>query len=204
MNSPVPVAPSAKADPNLLAAATGRSCAPGECQAACCVGGIWVDLLHVQRILDHAEAIRPHMHPVYAVNEDLWFAEESYAHADFPSGIALETTTAPRVGKPGVDGCIFLDAEHLCALELASGKLGMAWPGLKPLECALYPLRLSEGVLSYDETTTAEHPESTCQRPDVSGEVQPRYVVFRRAVELTIGRAGWDALTSPRPSQNAC
>src|SRR5205823_4276090 len=100
-------------------------------QAACCVGGIWVDLLQVQDILEHAEAIKPFMAPEYAQNEDLWFEDEDYESADFPSGIALATRTVPRVAKPEIDGCIFLRADHLCALHVATDALKMAAPGLK-------------------------------------------------------------------------
>ena len=183
-----------RVDDNLLEPVTGPTCAPGACGAACCVGGIWVDLLAVQRILDHADDIRPFMAPTYAADEDLWFADVDHAHADFPSGVALETTIAPRVATPGEDGCIFLDDHHLCAIELASNHLGLPWPGLKPLECALYPLRQADGVLAYDETTTAEHPGATCQRPGQAGVTGARHEVFRRSVELAIGRAGWLAL----------
>lgn len=182
-----------KISPNLLVLAHGELCLPGECHAACCVGGIWVDLLDVQQILQHAEQIRPFLAPQYAGNEDLWFEEGHHEHADFPSGIALVASTVPRAANPQVDGCIFLRADHLCGLQVASEALNLPFPGLKPLECVLYPLRISEGELAYDEETTADHPEADCQRPR-SAPNRPRYVVFKTAVELTIGREGWLAL----------
>jgi hypothetical protein len=179
---------------NLLAPSHGEHCVKGECQAACCVGGIWVDLLEVQHILDHAEALRPFLAPEYAANEDLWFEDEDFLHTDFPSGVALATRTVPRVANPQQDGCIFLRADHLCALHVASDALGLGWPGLKPFECATYPIRRSEGVIGYDEETTAANPHADCQRP-VAGPPRARLHVFRTEIELAIGQKAWQLLT---------
>ncbi len=177
---------------NLLAPSHGEHCAAGECQAACCVGGIWVDLLEVQRILDHAEALRPFLAPAYAADEDLWFEDEDFLHADFPSGVALATRTVPRAADATQDGCIFLRADHLCALHVASDALGLGWPGLKPFECATYPIRRSEGVVGYDEETTAANPQADCQRRGTGS--RSRHLVFRQEIELAIGQKGLAAL----------
>lgn len=177
---------------NLLEPALGEHCGPGECQAACCVGGIWVDLLEVQRILDHAEALRPFMAPQYAGNEDLWFEDEDHEHADFPSGVAVPTRTVPRPADPEQDGCIFLRADHLCALHVASDALGLGWPGLKPFECATYPIRRSEGVVGYDEETAVAHPHADCQRHGTG--TRPRFQVFKTEIELAIGQKAWATL----------
>ncbi len=177
---------------NLLELSHGEHCAAGACQAACCVGGIWVDLLEVQRILDHAEALRPYLAPQYAGNEDLWFEDEDFLHADFPSGVALATRTVPRAADATQDGCIFLRADHLCALHVASDALALGWPGLKPFECATYPIRQSEGVVGYDEETAAANPHADCQRQ--GGEPRPRFLVFKTEIELAIGQKAWQTL----------
>lgn len=178
---------------NLLRPGRGGRCQPGACKAACCVGGIWVDLLEVQRILDHAPALRPFLPPEHAADEDRWFADRDHHHPDFPSGIALETAIVPRAADPQTPGCIFLRADSLCALHVASTELGLGWPGLKPFECATYPIRRAEGVVAYDEETTAAYPHADCQQGD--GRVRaPRYRLFRTELELAIGRAGWRRL----------
>ncbi len=178
---------------NLLALAHGERCVPSECQAACCPGGIWVDILHVQRILDAADQIRPYLAPEYAGEEDAWFSEEEMDHEDFPSGLAIATAIVPRPGQPTRTGCIFLRADHLCGLQVASEALSLGWPGLKPLDCALYPITRSAGTALYDEETTADNPHADCQRPR-STPLRPRYQVFRQEVELAIGAAGWQHL----------
>ncbi len=177
---------------NLLELSLGEHCGPGECRAACCVGGIWVDLLEVQRILDHAEVLRFFLAPQYAANEDLWFEDEDFLHADFPSGVALATRTVPRAADAAQDGCIFLRADHLCALHVASDALALGWPGLKPFECATYPIRRSEGVVAYDEETTAAHPHADCQRHGTPQ--RPRFLVFKTEIELAIGQKAWKTL----------
>lgn len=177
---------------NLFAAAHGERCLPEECRAACCPGGIWVDILHVQRILAATDAIRPHLAPEHG-NEDEWFGDEELDHADFPSGLAIPTAVKPRAGEPTRTGCVFLRADHRCGLQVASEVLGLAWPGLKPFDCATYPLSRSEGELAYDSETTAAHPHADCQQARTTPP-RPRYVVFRQEVELAIGCAGWQRL----------
>ena len=178
---------------NLLTLAHGERCHPEECQAACCPGGIWVDILHVQRILDAADQIRPYLSPEYRQEEDRWFGEDEMDHEDFPSGLAIATAIVPRPGQPERTGCIFLRADHLCGLQVASEALHLGWPGLKPLDCALYPITRAAGVVHYDVETTADHPHSDCQRPRPTPP-RPRYQVFRQELELAIGAAGWQRL----------
>ncbi len=178
---------------NLLTLSHGEHCHDGDCKAACCVGGIWVDLLEVQRILEHANDLRPFLAPQYALNEDLWFEDDDYLHPDFPSGVALATRTVPRAANAEVDGCIFLRADHLCALHVASDALGLGWPGLKPFECATYPIRRADGIVGYDEETAAENPHADCQKRTEPSPL-PRFVVFKAELELAIGKKAYSEL----------
>lgn len=178
---------------NLFEPSHGERCRPDECKAACCPGGIWVDLLHVQRILDAADQIRPFLSEEYRGDEDAWFSDDEVEDPDFPSGIAIATAIVPRPGDPSRSGCIFLRADHLCGLQVASEALGLGWPGLKPYDCAVYPIATSDGVLQYDEETAAIHPGADCQRPRDT-PVRPRYQVFRHEIELAIGQKGWQEL----------
>lgn len=182
-----------QASDNLLSLTHGERCVPEECQAACCPGGIWVDILHVQRILDAADQLRPYLAAEYAADEDRWFGEEEMDHEDFPSGLAIATAIVPRPGQPERTGCIFLRADHLCGLQVASEALQLGWPGLKPLDCALYPITRTAGLVHYDEETTADHPHADCQRARPTPP-RPRYQVFRQELELAIGAEGWQRL----------
>jgi hypothetical protein len=77
--------------------------------------------------------------------------------------------------------------DHLCALQVTSERLGLGWPGLKPLDCALYPLTIEAGMVRYDEATTAANPHATCQRPQVGQVRRPRSAVFASELDLAIG-----------------
>ncbi len=151
-------------DKNLWRTARGERCALATCRGACCVNGIWVDLAHVQRILNAAAAIRPFMAAQYAADEDRWFGDETLETADFASGIGLPTAVAPRADGSGRQGCVFVRADHKCALQLASEAAGLPWPGLKPFDCATYPILRSDGVVQVDDESARHHPGADCQQ----------------------------------------
>jgi hypothetical protein len=178
---------------NCFETARGERCILEECRGACCQNGIWVDVAHVQRILAEAPRIQPFLSPEYRDQIDNWFGEEVMEHADFPSGIGIPTAVGPRPGDPSRDGCVFLRDDHKCGLQVASLALGLGYPGLKPFDCASFPVLRSEGELLMDDQSPGQLGGADCQRPS-RAPLQPRYVVFREEVELSIGRAGWDLL----------
>lgn len=151
-------------DRSLWRTARGERCDINVCGGACCVNGIWVDLRHVQRILDAAPTIRPFMAPQYAENEDRWFGDETLESADFASGVGLPTAVAPRDDGSGRQGCVFVRADHKCALQMASEQLGLPTPGLKPFDCATYPILRSDGAILVDDESARHHPEGDCQQ----------------------------------------
>lgn len=186
-------------NPNLLKPARGEPCRLEECGGACCVGGIWLDVRHVETIFDHAELLKPWM-AADRQNSETWFSDEVVEHADFPSGVGTATAIAPRLDGSGRVACIFALVDHTCALENASRQAGMPWPGLKPFDCATYPVLRSEGELRRD--TESARRGADCQGPKPpKGAVQPPsaeqpafFQVFRREVELSIGAAGYTVL----------
>ncbi len=156
--------PLPKLDKSLWRTARGERCELHVCGGACCVNGIWVDLRHVQRVLDAAETVRPFMAPDYADNEDLWFGDETLETADFASGIGLPTAVGPRADGSGRQGCVFVRADHKCALQMASEAAGLPWPGLKPFDCATYPILRSDGAVQVDYESAKHHPGADCQQ----------------------------------------
>ena len=174
--------------PSLFRPARGTPCTVDDCGAACCVGGIWLDVGHVQKILDQADAVAQLLPPDRR-DPDHWFSDEVVAHADFPSGLGTATQVGPRPDGSGRQGCVFVRADHLCALQLAGEQLGMAWPGLKPFDCATYPVLLSEGTLRWDLASARKHHGVDCQQPHP--DQPPFFRVFRREIELAIGREGF-------------
>lgn len=178
--------------PNLLRQARGERCILTECKAACCVNGIWVDVGHVQRILGAAALIKPYVAEQYR-NEDSWFGEELMEHADFPSGLGIPTQTGVMDGHPERSACVLLRRDYKCSLQMASLEHGLGYPGLKPFDCASYPILRSEGILQVDEASPAELGGADCQRP-CAGEPQRMFEVFREEVELSLNAEGLAAL----------
>lgn len=186
-------------NPNLLRPARAAPCQLDVCGGACCVGGIWLDVLQVQKILD-AEALVAAWLPPERRDPDGWFSDEVVEHADFPSGVGTATAVLPRLDGSGRQACVFALADHRCALECAGMQAGMPWPGLKPFDCATYPVLRSEGELRRD-TESARH-GADCQGPRAApgtrapaGPPQPPFFrVFRREVELAIGARGYAVL----------
>ncbi len=154
----------ARPDPSLWRTARGERCTLDGCRGACCVNGIWVDLRHVQRILDNATQVRPFMATAYADDEDRWFGDETLETADFPSGIGLPTAVAPRADGSGRQGCVFVRADHKCSLQMASEAQGLPFPGLKPFDCATYPILRSDGAIQVDYESARHHPGADCQQ----------------------------------------
>lgn len=178
--------------PDLFAPARGERCRLDECGGACCVGGIWVDVGHVQRILAHAGQIQPLL-PADRRDPDGWFSDELVEHADFPSGLGTATAVDLRPDGSGRPGCVFLRPDNTCALQVASEGLGMDWPGLKPFDCASYPVLRSEGELLPDAESAASGVD--CQRT-ATGHQPPFFRVFRQEIELSIGKSGYEQLES--------
>ena len=186
---------------NLLKPARAAPCQLDECGGACCVGGIWLDVLHVQKILDAEALVAPWL-PAERRNPDLWFSDEVVEHPDFPSGVGTATAVLPRLDGSGREACVFALADHRCALECAGMQAGMAWPGLKPFDCATYPVLRSEGELRRD--TESARRGADCQgprpkpgTPKAQAPEQPAFFqVFRREVELSIGARGYAVLQS--------
>lgn len=174
-------------DPSLEVLADGERCQDSQCQAACCPGGLVVDLAHVQRIYAAVEQIRPFVAEPYRLRDDLWFDDDPQEDPDLPSGVGLPTAIAPRVAKPEEDGCVFLRDDHLCALQVASDANGMGWPGWKPFDCAIYPLRRSGERIWHDAEAAADCPGGHCEHTP-TGVRRPRTLVF--AEELQLARRG--------------
>ena len=175
-------------DPALLDPARGERCHIDECHAACCSNGIWVDLHQVERIVAHAADVIPLLQPG-CTDPTTWFGDETWEHPDFPSGIGIPTTLVDRPELDHAPRCVLLMADWRCALQVASERLGLGWPGLKPFDCATFPVLRSEGELQWDAESVGELGGADCQRP-AAGAPARRCDVFRMEVELSLGQHG--------------
>lgn len=121
--------------------AAGQS--PCVCTSKCCVHGVWVDVNERDAILAEKELIKRFMDETQSANEHDWFEREVVDDADFPSGKAVGT----RVVN---DKCAFLDKFGRCSIQVSSVGTGRHKWAVKPLYCILFPIEVSNNVVSFD------------------------------------------------------
>ena len=152
-------------NPRILKCEPMRRCTLGECRAACCLYGVWIDKLEAKDILEHAAMIAPHLEPENRDPRD-WFdgREEPDEHAT--TGVTVHSTVIPDDEHYGGTACIFLRKDHLCSLQVAANANGFHPWRFKPFYCILHPLVLDEqGRITLDETELMLEEEGSCLRP---------------------------------------
>jgi hypothetical protein len=77
-------------------------------------------------------------------DEHQWFEQHESEDSDFASGRCVGTAVIN--GK-----CAFLDKLGRCSLQVAASSEGMHKWELKPLFCVLFPLEISNNVISFDD-----------------------------------------------------
>ncbi len=179
-----------KIHPELLQEVYTERCVLHECLAACCTGGAWLDVSQLKTIVPHVEAIKANL-PEDRRDPDAWFSAPA-AEEDAPEGAILGTNVVNDPGHPGETCCVFLRPDRLCALQVTSQQLGLEYPGLKPLFCALYPLQVRAGEVVVDHETELNLGGAACQRACATR--QPLYQVFRAELELVLGAEGYEEL----------
>jgi hypothetical protein len=137
----VPHIPRLRVDPDIADVRFPEACSMTKCSGVCCRKGVWMDPLDQARILQHVDAIQRVMDANQEKRPELWFYGEKPSDPDFPSGRAVGTAATK-------DGCVFLNSEKRCVLQLAStGATG----NLKPFFCVAFPITIDSGTLCVDE-----------------------------------------------------
>ncbi len=131
-----------KIDPHVFHAKFPHRCSLDRCKSRCCQGGVWADIEEREVILRNAELFLPYVLPE-AKDPSLWFGGTT-EDPDCPSGTAVETNVAG-------DYCIFFNPDHGCSLQKAATDLFRHPWEFKPRFCVMFPLVVSEGVLTVDE-----------------------------------------------------
>ena len=131
-----------KIDPHVFHAKFPHQCALDRCKSRCCRHGVWADIEEREAILRHADLFLPYLR-AEARNPTLWFGETA-EDSDCPSGTAVETNVAG-------DACVFFHPTHGCSLQKAAIDRGRHEWEFKPRFCIMFPLVVSEGVLTVDE-----------------------------------------------------
>ncbi|MBP2675245.1 MAG: hypothetical protein H6Q84_2085 [Deltaproteobacteria bacterium] len=129
-------------DPIVFRAKFPKRCSLEQCKSRCCRGGVWADVEEREIILRNADLFIPYLRPE-AKDPSSWFGETA-EDRDCPSGMAVETNVSG-------DYCVFFHPDHGCSLQKAAADLGRHEWEFKPRFCIMFPLVVSEGVLTVDE-----------------------------------------------------
>lgn len=156
---------------------------PCGCSSTCCRGGVYADLGERDVILAHKEMITKYLDETQLSDDTLWFEREESVDTDFPSGRSIGTTE--HNGK-----CVFLDREGRCSLQVAAVQEGMDRWAIKPLFCILFPIEITNGVVSFDDLLQDEQP---CCSIDEKFDV-PMFRACREELTHLLGEEGYNAL----------
>jgi hypothetical protein len=179
-----------KIHPELLEEVYAERCVLTECLGTCCTGGAWLDVEQLKIIVPQVEVIKLNL-PDDRRDANAWFSAPA-ADEDAPGGGLIGTNVVDDPRRPGETCCVFLRPDRLCALQVTSQQLGLTYPGLKPLFCALYPLQIRADEIILDHETEQHFGGATCRR--ACATKQPLYQVFRAELELVLGEAGYEEL----------
>lgn len=120
-----------------------KTCSMSNCRGMCCSDGVDVDVRERDKILDHAELIRSQMDHDQERDSAKWFGEP-FADADHPSGHAATTRVRGR-------GCVFLNKDGRCVVQMAEAQAPPQTGTLKPFYCRAYPIYVNLGGLMLDD-----------------------------------------------------
>lgn len=179
-------------NPRLLKSEPMRRCTLGECQAACCLHGVWIDRLEKKDILANAGKIAPHMEEDRRDPAD-WFDGREEADDHSISGWAAHSTVLPDPAHYGETACIFLRKDHLCALQAAANAEGLHPWRFKPFYCILHPLDMDDqGRITLDETELMLDEPGSCLRS--SETLIPLIETFEPELRYLLGEKGYRRL----------
>jgi hypothetical protein len=175
-----------------------QRCTIGKCKAACCLHGVWVDLIDVKDILANASLILPHMTEDLQIPED-WFDFHVEDSLHSLSGKVRHTDILPFEDHYNGTACVFLRPDYLCALQVAGIKAGLHPWRFKPFFCILHPLDFDEeGKITLDKTELLLDEEGSCLRP--AAQPVPLAVTFEPELRYLLGEKGYaELLTKIQP-----
>lgn len=167
-------------------------CKLHECQAACCIYGVWVDTLEAEKVIQNAEIIRPEMPEMWQNTAD-WFDGPIDIDENVPSGKVIHTCVVDSQKHYGGSSCVFLRADNKCALQTAAIKSGQHPWFFKPFYCILHPLDTDEeGRITLDDTGLLLDEPGSCLRP--SKIKVPLVVTFEPELRYFMGDQDYENL----------
>ncbi len=151
-----------RVSPQLQKSEKAERCNFPECKAACCVYGTWVDIVHAEKILDHAEIIQPYLLEEHR-QPKLWFKEKEEKDPHVLSGKVIPTSVVPDSEHYGGSACIFLRGDYKCALQVAGEENNFHPWHFKPFYCILHPLEMDDqNQITLDEIHLLVAEQASC------------------------------------------
>jgi hypothetical protein len=169
--------------PELFMKGFASGSGPCTCTSSCCDGGVYVDVGERDRIMVHAGLIKKYMDETQTLDERLWFEGREEEDEDFASGRCVGTAVIN-------EKCAFLDGLRCCSIQKATTAEGMGRWTLKPLYCILYPVEISDGVVSFDPMLQDE--QACCSITDKHDI--PVYEACRDELVHLLGEDGFQSL----------
>jgi hypothetical protein len=179
-------------NPRMLKSEPMVRCKLRECQAACCIYGVWIDRMEADRIIQNAGLIQPEM-PDDWQDPACWFdgREDDDEHAS--SGRVVHSRVVESSKHYGGSACVFLREDHKCAIQTAANKSGLHPWAFKPFYCILHPLDLDEkGRITLDDTGLLLDEPGSCLRPSTA-EI-PLVVTFEPELRYFLGDQEFERL----------
>lgn len=181
-----------RVNPRLLQAERMQRCTLGECRAACCLHGVWIDRVEARDILANAARIAPHLAPENRDPAD-WLDGREEPDEHSLSGFTVHSSVLPADEHYGETACIFLRNDHKCALQAAADAEGLHPWRYKPFYCILHPLDIDElGRITLDETELMLDEPGSCLRP--AEAPIPLLETFAPELRYLLGEKGYGRL----------
>jgi len=156
---------------------------PCTCTSTCCRGGVYADIRERDTILTQKEMVKKYLDDTQVSDENLWFEDVEMEDGDFASGRRIGT-------REHNDKCTFLDRAGHCTLQVAAVQEGMDRWAIKPLFCILFPIEITNGVVSFDDLLQDEQPCCTVEEEfDV-----PVFRACRDELTHLLGEEGYKTL----------
>jgi hypothetical protein len=179
-------------NPRMLLSEPMVRCKLHECQAACCLYGVWIDSLEAGKLIENASLIQPEM-PEDRQDPAGWFDGREDVDEFCPSGRVIHSRVVDSAKHYGGLACVFLRDDHKCAIQTAAQKAGLDPWALKPFYCVLHPLDLDEkGRITLDDTGLLLDEPGSCLRP--SPVPVPLLVTFEPELRYFLGDPKYEEL----------
>ena len=169
-----------------------QRCKLGECKGACCLYGVWLDQTEWEDIQANATLITPYMSP--GLDDPAEWVDGRQDTDEFSrSRVVVHTRVLENKQHYGGTACVFLRADHKCALQVAGQAAGLHPWRFKPFYCVLHPLDLDEqGRITLDEASALLDEEGSCLRP--ATKMTPLRKTFEEELRYLLGDEDYEKL----------